>query len=51
LKQFIINKYKNKQKVYIGTNNTETFGLGFLINVDELKEEELITEDWTIKWD
>jgi hypothetical protein len=51
LKQFIISKYRKKQKVYIGTNNTDTFGLGFLVNVDELKEKKLITEDWTIKWD
>lgn len=51
LKQFIINKYKNKEKVYIGTNNTETFGLGFLLNVNELKEKKLITKDWTITWD
>lgn len=51
LKQFIIDKYKNNEKVYIGTNNTETVGLGFLLNVEELKQERLITEDWTIKWD
>lgn len=51
LKQFIINKYKNKEKVYIGTNNTETHGLGFLISLNELKKKKLITKQWTITWD
>ena len=51
LKQFIIDKYKNNEKVYIGTNNTESCGLGFLLNVEELKQKRLITKEWTLTWD
>lgn len=49
LKQFIIDKYKNTEKIYIGTNKTG--GLGFLLNVEELKQKRLITKEWTLTWD